>query len=194
SCLVRRSRVTGSSLYVAPTCAISASMACFWASSWAQKVLWSMVVGGEVVGGSVGSVDSGGVLVDGGWVATGAVPGGGATVVTGVVVGSALGGGSTGVGRGGGRRGADGAGRGGGGAGGAVSKRAAGWRWSWEPRLPPTRVRVRRSVSRRAARPASTSMSVRSSSPSDSSQPWWCPAPPAWASAHAQDRPSSGPA
>src|SRR5262249_22509825 len=99
SCFVRRSRVTGSSLYVAPTCAISASMACFWASSWAHKVLWSMVVGGEVVGGSVGSVDSGGVLVDGGWVAIGAVPGGGATVVTGVVVGSELDGGSTGVGR-----------------------------------------------------------------------------------------------
>jgi hypothetical protein len=70
-------------------------MACFWLSSWAHKVLWSTVVGGEVVGRSVG----GGGLVGGGWVATGAESGGGATVVSGVVVASELDGGSTDVGR-----------------------------------------------------------------------------------------------
>jgi hypothetical protein len=74
-------------------------MACFWLSSWAHKVLWSMVVGGEVVDRSVGGVDAGGGLVGGGWVATGAESGGGATVVSGVVVGSELDGGSTDVGR-----------------------------------------------------------------------------------------------
>lgn len=58
-----------------------------------------MEVGGEVVGRSVGGVDTGGGLVRGGWVTIGAESGGGATVVSGVVVGSELDGGSTDVGR-----------------------------------------------------------------------------------------------
>jgi hypothetical protein len=71
-------------------------MASFWLCSWAHKALMSVVVGGEVVGWSVGGVDSGGGLVGG---ATGAESGGGATVVSEVVVGSELDGGSTDVGR-----------------------------------------------------------------------------------------------
>jgi hypothetical protein len=58
-----------------------------------------MVVVGEVVGGAVGSVGSGGAVVGAGWVATGAESGGGVAVVTGVVVGSELDGGATEVGR-----------------------------------------------------------------------------------------------
>jgi len=83
-----------------------------------------MVVVGEVVGGAVGTVGSGGAVVGGGWVASGAESGGGVAVVTGVVVGSELDGGATGIG--GVVAGSESAGGGPGGGSGRVVTVAAG--------------------------------------------------------------------